>query len=514
MLQHRLKYLAVAGLAVTALSVQPAIAQKSKDIMRFGINDPFSSLDSYHVPHEETGLFTRVMYGVLLVYDEHQGKFLPELAKSWKQIDAKTYEFELRDDVYFHSGNKFTSEDVKHTIEYIGNPKVKIRFKRRYSWVKEVEILGPYKLRIVAKQPRATALSSIAYRFRIYDSKIHKGLKTLADQAAYGRVSASSTGPYKLVSLDKKGVVIERFKKYHGSAHRRAPTNRVFGRFIPDKQSQKAELLTGGLDLMRDITADDERLLATNPSLRISSTSSKQIMYITMDAAGRSANKAMTDIRVRQALMKSIDRERLINTFVAGGKSAERPNSVCFKLTVACNPTTKPLGYDPAGAKKLLAAAGYANGLKIKLNAYAPIKNIAVAIAGDLRKVGINASIEPLPLMVYVKKRGAGKFTAFLGKYPTAAQPDTENLLNFFFGANRDYYKDPLINGAAKKGATEFDVAKRAAFYTPALDQVNKMSFIYPLTEVPVVFAHNKDVEIKPNLQSSGEIRVGDFFWK
>ncbi|MBT6292699.1 MAG: hypothetical protein HOI98_20460, partial [Rhodospirillaceae bacterium] len=155
-----------------------------------------------------------------------------------------------------------------------------------------------------------------------------------------------------------------------------------------------------------------------------------------------------------------------------------------------------------------------ANGLSIKLNAYAPIKNIAVAVAGDLRKVGIKASIEPLPLMVYVKKRGAGKFTAFLGKYPTAAQPDTENLLNFFFGANRDYYKDPLINGAAKKGSTEFDVKKRAAFYTPALDQVNKMSFIYPLTEVPVVFAHTKEVEIKPNLQSSGEIRVGDFFWK
>ena len=64
MLQHRFKYLAVAGLAATALSVQPALAQKTKDIMRFGINDPFSSLDSYHVPHEETGLFTRVMYGV------------------------------------------------------------------------------------------------------------------------------------------------------------------------------------------------------------------------------------------------------------------------------------------------------------------------------------------------------------------------------------------------------------------------------------------------------------------
>jgi len=237
-------------------------------------------------------------------------------------------------------------------------------------------------------------------------------------------------------------------------------------------------------------------------------------MYLTMDAAGRSDNKAMTDIRVRQALMKAINRERLINTFVAGGKTAERPDSVCFKLTVACNPTTKPLAYDPAGAKKLLAAAGYANGLTLKLNAYAPIKDIAVAVAGDLRKVGIKTTIEPLPLQVYVKRRGAGKFTAFLGKYPTAAQPDTENLLNFFFGANRDYYKDPMINGALKAGRTKFVLAERAAAYTPALDQVNKKSYIYPLSEVPVVFAHTKEVEIKTNLTSSGEIRVGDFFWK
>jgi len=505
---------AVLGVAAAAFVAQPAFAQKSKDIIRFGINDPFSALDSYHVPHEETGLFTRVMYGVLLAFDEHNGKFVPGLAKSWKQIDPVTYEFELRDDVVFHSGNKFTAEDVRYTLAYIGDPKVRIRFKARYTWVKKVEILSPYKLRIIAKKPTATGLSSIAYRFRIYDSKVHKALKTLPEQATYGRVSASSTGPYKLVSLDKKGALIERFDKFYGSPYWRAPVKRVFGRFIPDKQSQKAELLTGGLDVMRDISADDERLLATNPNLMISSTSSKQIMYITMDAAGRSDDKVMTDIRVRQALMKAIDREKLINTYVAGGKSAERPNSICFKLTVACAPTTKPMAYDPAGAKKLLAAAGHPNGINLKLYAYAPIKHIAVAIAGDLRKVGIKATIEALPLMVYVKKRGAGKFTAFLGKYPTAAQPDTENLLNFFFGANRDYYKDPMIKKAFAAGRTEFDVAKRAAIYTPALDQVNKMSYLYPLSEVPVVFAHTKDVVIKTNTLSSGEIRVGDFFFK
>lgn len=498
--------------AAMALFSAPALAQKDKDTLRVAINDPFSTLDSYHFPQDEVGYFTRSMYGTLIAFDEHNQKFVPMLAKAWRRVNPTTLEFDLRDDVEYHSGNKFTSEDVRYTLEYLGDPKVRIRFKSRYTWVKEVKILGPYKLQIIGKKPQSTDLSAVAYRFRMYDSKVHKSLE---DKASYGRVSASSTGPYRMVFLDrKKGMMMERFDKFHGSPYKRSPIKRIHAIWMPDRQTQLAQLFTGGVDSLRNVTADTAKSLKGRPGIVVTPSESKQIMYLTMDAAGRSANKALTDIRVRQAIVKAINRKELVHTFVAGGEAAELPNSICFRTTTACAPTTEPLAYDPAGAKRLLAEAGYPNGFDLRLDVFAPIKEIAEAVSGHLIKVGIRTKINAMPLSVYVKKRGAGEFTAFVGAYPTSAQPDVDNLLNFFFGANRDYYKDPVILEAMRSGATEFDLKRRTAGYVPALDAVNKNSYIFPISELPIVYAHSDKVEIKKNLLSAGERRIGDYFWK
>ena len=503
-----------AGIAAAALlAAAPAMAQKSKDTLRVAINDMFSVSDPYHFPLDENAQFYRTIYTSLIEYNEYKGRFEPYLAKSWKRINPTTIEFTLREGVKFHNGAEFTADDVLTTLAYLADPKVRIRFKARYTWLKSVEKLGKYKVRLTGKKNRATDMADIAYRFEMLHGKSLMGLERKSD---YGKVTPYGTGPYKIKFVDRnKGILVERVDNYYGDAgFGRAPVKFVHGIHMPDKQTQKAQLITGGVDMLRDVTADDARNFVTLPGINATPTPTGMLMYITLDAAGRSKNKVMKDIRVRKAFIMAIDRKKIVEAVVAGGKNAESPKSVCFKANIACDPTTTPYPYNPAEAKRLLAQAGYPNGIDLTFFVHAPIRHVAEAISGELRKVGIRTKLSPLPLMVYVKKRGAGKFTAFLGKYPTAAQPDTENLLNFFFGANRDYYKDPLINGAAKKGATEFNVAKRAAIYTPALDQVNKMSFIYPLTEVPVVFAHTKDVEIKPNLQSSGEIRVGDFFWK
>src|SRR6185312_16086642 len=150
--------------------------------------------------------------------------------------------------------------------------------------------------------------------------------------------------------------------------------------------------------------------------------------------------------------------------------------------------------FDPEGAKKLLAEAGYPDGFDLELNVHAPIKEIAEAIGGQIRKVGIRASVRPLPLALYVRMRGEGKFTAFNGFYPTAAQPDMDNIMDFFFGQNRDYWKDPQIQSLKEKGGVEFDDEKRNAIYEQALDRINTMNYIFPVADLPMVFVHSKDV--------------------
>ena len=496
-----------------ALAVFPAEAQKATDTIKVTIIDPFPMLDPYHAPSNEGNQWVRDVYGRLTVYNEHKREMQGELAKAWRKLDDKTLEFDLRDDVSFSSGNKFSAEDVKYTIDYIKDPALNIRFKVRYTWIDRVEVLSPTKVRIHAVRPRADDLEVLAYRFQMFDRAVHSKLE---DKASYGRTSASSTGAYKLVSIDRNGNLHvtrndDAVKKF---PHLRAPIKNVVGVPIPDRQTQIAQILTGGVHVIGKSTPDMLAELAKNPDLRLTPFSTRMLVYITLDSAGRSDNKALTDVRVRQAFFKAINREAIIKTFVPGPGIALRPDGICFADNIGCAMTTKPLSYDPDGAKKLLAEAGKPNGFDMELSAYAPYKEVAEAIAGDLRKVGIRASVNSLPLPVYVKLRGDGKLTALVAEYPTFAQPNVINIMDLFFGGDRSYVDDPLINKAYTDGASILDLGKRTELYRAAIDRVNEMSYIYPFSEQPNIYVHSKDVEIKPGLTSITETRPGDYFWK
>ena len=503
----------VAGVAAAVMASTPAFAQKSQDTIRLAINDMFPALDPYNFPLDENAAFYRTVYQGLVDYDEHHGKFVGILAKSWKRLSDTAIEFELRDNVKFHNGDTFTAEDVKATYAWAGDEKTRIRFKERFDWVKEVEILGPHKIIVHSKSPTSQDLPNLAYNLKVLDKA---SLDKLENKADYGRLSPVGSGSYKVLSIDpNKGVLVERVEDYYGDSgnYYRAPVKRVHGIPMPDRQTQQAQLLTGGVDLLRNITQDDADSLAKAPNLKVSQTPSNMLLYVTLDAAGRSANKIMTDERVRKAFIMAIDRKALVEAIVPAGKSAEFPKSICFEATIACRPTTTPLAYDPAAAKKLLAEAGYPNGVDLLLHAHQPVAYVATAIAGELRKVGFRTTVEQMPLGVYVKKRGDGEFTAFVGSYPTTANPDTANLLNFFFDADRDYWKDDEIAKIRAAGDLEFDLAKRTQLYVPALNKVNEKAYIDPLSELPIVWAHTKDVQVMRNPMSAGETRLGDYAW-
>lgn len=501
----------VVMLGALVLPADEAAAGKADDTLRIAVSDWWSTLDPYQFPLDEAAVFFRVVYEPLISYDERAHKYVPRLAKSWKRIDERTIEFQLREDVKFHNGDKFDADDVVETIKFVGDPNVQIRFKDLYNWVEKVEKLGPYTVRIIAKKTFATDLETIAYRFYVYDSKI---LNKLENKADYGRVSPVTTGAYKVVSLDQQKMVLERFEDYYDkNGPMRAPIKRVIVTPIPDRQTQIAQFLTGNIDVIRNATADTARELGKMPDTRVTATHAGLMLYLQLDALGRSDNKVMKDQRVRKAFMAAIDRQALAKTVIPGGEVAEMLDGICVKADIGCSSSTTPPAYNPEEAKKLLAEAGYADGFDMEFNVHEPIKEIGEAIAGMVRKVGIRASIRPLPISLYVRLRGEGKFTAFLGFYPTGAQPDMDNILDLFFNGTRDYWNDPVIQAAQKAGAAELDEAKRPAIYQQAIDQVNKMNYILPIADLPLVFVHSKDVRIADDPLSPINTEVQDFMW-
>ena len=418
--------------AAAALLSAPAMAQKSKDTLLIAVNNPFSVLSGYHLPIDDAGAIYRDVYEGLVAYDEYKRKYIPMLAKAWRRVAPDTLEFDLREDIKFHNGNGFDADDVVATINYIKDPKVKLTFKRRYSWFKRVEKISRYKVRIVAKKVNSIDLGLMAYRIVIWDAETMAKLDRVAD---YGRLSPVGTGSYRVLQVDKnKGTIVERYAGYNSNKeYNRAGIKRIHAISMPDRQTHVAQLLTGGVDLIRNVQPDTAKDLKKNPNLNVTAVPSPSIFYLALDSGNKSGNKAISDQRVRLAMHKAINRDQLIKHLVPGGEGATKLDALCFKTTIAGKYSIKAPDYDLAGAKKLMIGAGYPNGFDLDYLVYTPMLQLGEAVAGELRKIGVRAKVSPATIGVYRRKQGQGKLQAWSILFPTGSHPDAANILGVYF---------------------------------------------------------------------------------
>jgi ABC-type transport system substrate-binding protein len=109
---------------------------------------------------------------------------------------------------------------------------------------------------------------------------------------------------------------------------------------------------------------------------------------------------------------------------------------------------------------------------------------------------------------------GDGKLQAWSILFPTGLFPDASCIMNVLFtGPAAKYYNDPIIDEAIKLGVKEFDPEKRADIYAKAFDRINEMHYHFPLSSIPTVYVHSKDVAIRDNPFSAGQTFVGDYVW-
>jgi hypothetical protein len=88
-----------------------------------------------------------------------------------------------------------------------------------------------------------------------------------------------------------------------------------------------------------------------------------------------------------------------------------------------------------------------------------------------------------------------------------------DNIFDLFFNDTRDYWSDPVIQATQKAGAIENDEARRREIYKAGIDQVNKMNYILPVADLPLVMLHSKDVRILEDTLSPINTGVDDFAW-
>jgi peptide/nickel transport system substrate-binding protein len=202
---------------------------------------------------------------------------------------------------------------------------------------------------------------------------------------------------------------------------------------------------------------------------------------------------------VRKALSMAVNREAIKQAMtLKQAHNIPLPNRMCHKQLIGCDFTLDPPAYDPAGAKRLLSDAGHPNGFDLELTAWGAVKEIAEAVAGDLRKIGVRARVDYVVYPTYTKKRREGKLPTLISYYDNAGgQPDVESTMSFFYlPGERDYIQDKSLYEATAKGAAVHDIEKRKEVYRAAFNRVTEQNYLMPLIELPSVVVHSKDLTL------------------
>ena len=495
--------------------VEGALAQKSKDTIRFGLYQPIKILDRIYNPHPETNLTAPAVFDNLLFYDAGERVYKPQLATSWKRIDKKTMEFNLRKNVKFHDGSDFDADDVVYMVKFVTDPKTRFRFKgSRFGWIAGVEKVNQFTVRFKSKRPYAPILSRLATGLAIYPSDVHGALKVKSD---FGR-NPVGTGPYKVTKVDpNQGIHFEKNENYYNGGKPAGKVKKLIARPIPDKQTQIAQLMAGGLDIMYNVPKDQGENLAGNPNISITVSPTVSFVYVLFDSADRSGFGHFTKKKVRKAVLHAIDRNALVKALVPSqlhGQPLQR--AICHDWHVGCVSSIPPTRHNLSKAKKLLAEAGVPNGFDVEITTWGPSRQIAEAVSGQLRKVGIKAKVDHLKIGGFVKKRARGKVQMFVSLWDNGgAAPDVDVTAGFFFmKGSRNYMGDTELTASHMAGQVTFDLDKRKAIYQAAFDRVNDQAYMMPIVPLPVVLAHTKGVVVHKSDMHPEGFELNKVSWK
>jgi peptide/nickel transport system substrate-binding protein len=508
------------GLGVTlvaaVLGMSPAAAQKSADTLRLPYGDPIATASVYYDAKNETTMTSLAAFDTLACFDRKKGEYLPLLASSWTQVDDRIIEFKLRQDIVFQDGTPLTADDVVFTLNWIVDPASKLRFSGiNFGWMARAEKVDTYTVRVVAKSPTPLAMLRLANNGEILPARL---ARQSADMAEFLRKRPIGTGPYKIVSIDAaEGIVLVRNPDYrHGNPCKPAASiGKVRVTPIPDPQTQLAQLATGGIDYISVRSKDVADMLAGNPDLVVTATDAVSLHHFALDAIGRSGVPALSDIRVRRAFVQALDRELIGQSVLPGGTAIHAADALCIREQLGCDYSVKPPAYDPAAAKRLLAEAGYPDGFDVSLLAMPGSWETADAMAGELRKVGIRASVEKATQGTMRERQAQGKMNVLVGLWPTASNLDASTIVSYYFDDTpRNYWQDRTVAELAEKGLVTTDIAQRKAVYRQLFDRANQEAFVLPLVAAPAVVVHSKDLIIDPAPLHAMGTAFYDMRWK
>src|SRR3954466_3024272 len=299
-------------------------------------------------------LFT--MYDTLTEWDFETLKPKPGLAESWSFADPLTLVLNIRPSVTFHDGTPLDAEAVKFNLERNkSDPKSNI--KADLASMASAEVTGPMQVTLKMSAPDAALPGILSDRAGMMVSP------TALKASAAGNVARTpvGAGAYAFVSwADGEKIVVKRHEKYW-KPNRPYPDG-IEMSIIPELATGARSVTAGQNDLMYQLPPRQKAILERSGNIKLANGPTLYVFQIFLNWA----KPPFDDIRVRKAFNFAIDRETFVKAALAG--LAEPAYMNLPKAHWAYDKSVAGLyPHDPDKAKKLLAEAGFKDGVSIEL---------------------------------------------------------------------------------------------------------------------------------------------------
>jgi peptide/nickel transport system substrate-binding protein len=452
------------------------------------------------------------LFDNLISRDPTTMKPVPHLAESWRLVDELTWEFKLRHGVKFHNGELFNAATVKYNVARVMNPDQKSPQRGNIAWIDRVDIVDDYTVRLVTKEPHPIVPERLT-NFQMVPATYAKEV----GDAGLAKKPVGS-GPYRLKSWTKgQQVVLEANADYWKGP---PAVKTVVFRTIPEMAMQIAELLAGGVDIIRTVPPDQISLIKASGTAYVSMAPILRVVYLGFDCLGRdpTSQAALKDARVRQAIAHAIDVEGIIYHVLAG--MAVRTATGVTAMHFGYEGDVVRYAYDPEKAKTLLTEAGYADGLRLHLHTYGGSiisqRQVAGAVMGYLAQVGIQIDNRHFnDVNTFASHQQAGKLNDLvLGSWGSYSIFDADMLLHPLFHRSEPftYCTDPQLEALLEKARSSLDQNLRKQILLEAQRAIVSQAYWVPLYSQYEILGVSKRL----NYEAAGDeiLRVFDVTWR
>jgi peptide/nickel transport system substrate-binding protein len=483
----------LAAAVLIAAGTRPAFAAD----LTIGLGTDVTAIDPHYHNVTPNNNVAAHIFGLLVARNE-KSQLEPGLATEWKTIDPLTWEFKLRKGVKFHDGSDFTATDVVASIERVPTvPNSPSAFTAFTKQIKEMIVVDPLTIRFKTATPYPLMPSDMTQVTIISKA----AAKATTEEFNSGK-AAIGTGPYKFVRYSKGDrIELVRNDDYWGG---KTPWTKVTLRLLPQDASRVAALLSGDVQVIENVPTTDAAQLKRDKRLATYRTVADRLIYLHMDSdrdvspfvtdkAGKPlAKNPLKDPRVRKAMSKAINRPAIVEKVMEGEAVPSGQLVADFLFGATKNLKVEP--YDPEGAKKLLAEAGYPDGFGLTIHApnnrYVNDAKIAQTVAQMLSRVGIDTKVVAMPSSTFFTQATDLKFSFMLLGWSTGtgeASSSLKALLMTYnrdkgFGtANRGRYSNGKVDALTEDALATVDDPRREALLQRATELAIADTGIIPL---------------------------------